>query len=149
MNMYLVRTIQECERPAWVAQLGTKLKCAIPLPVVPRRRFRQIIVIHAGQAREFDVASTTPCVPPRDVPVGFRPGVVIRARILVYVKKGPRRIGRALTRGFQGIRYTNRWSSVARTTRGGATFVPRSRPAGVEPDGRSPSAPARGLTPSR
>jgi hypothetical protein len=111
--MYLVRTIQRTERPEWVDQLGRDPEFSLPLPIVPRRDFTQVIVIHGERALGFDRDRVEVVDTPEDAPVGTRDEPVIQARSYVYVRRGPKRIGRAKVRGFTGIRYIEHWSDVA------------------------------------
>ena len=108
---YLVRTIQRDEETAWVDQLGVDPACYLPLPVVPRRRFQQVAVLHGGRVLGFDLDRIQPAS--GHVPVGTYSQVLIDARVLIYVKPGPLRIGSPLIRGFQGIRYASQWSAIA------------------------------------
>jgi hypothetical protein len=114
-----VRTIQRSETAKWVSNLGKQSRYYVPLPVVPRTTFSGLIVLHNGTAREFDVDWVEPVVPPVNDPVGAQGTVTVRAKTRIHVKKGPKRLGRALIRGFQGIRYVRTWSSVAQTTGSG------------------------------
>jgi len=110
--MYLVRTIQHHEDTAWVDQLGEDLECFIPLPMMPQQTFERVAVIHGDRMLEFELDR----IEQRsgDEPVGASQDVIIRAKVAIYVKPGPLRIGRALIPGFQGIRYAERWEEIAR-----------------------------------
>lgn len=133
---YLVRKIQQDEETAWVDQLSVDPACYLPVPVVPRRPFQQVAVLHRGRILEFDLDRIQPAS--GHVPVGAYSQVLIDARVLIYVKPGPLRIGSPLIRGFQGIRYAQRWSRSPRRghrrrTRACTRRSPVPRPAGETP----------------
>jgi hypothetical protein len=110
--MYLIRSIQRDEKASWVDQLGVNPKVRLPLPGVPRRKFDKVIVIHGARALEFDLDHIQP-VNNKHVVVGSKGKIIIKARAYIYVKVGTRRLWRATIRGFTGIRYKQRRSSVA------------------------------------
>ena len=110
--MDLVRTIQKSETSKWVAHLGKDQRYFIPPPGVPRRPFDGLIVIHNGTALRFEVANIVHHKVPLNTRVGSLHGIVVRARVRIFVQKGPVRTGRALIKGFRGIRYRP-WSAVA------------------------------------
>lgn len=110
--MHLVRAIQAHEKAAWIDQFGRHPGAALPLPVVPRRQFDKLILIHGDRALGFDVDRIEQVN--RKVVVGSRGQIVIKARCRVHIKRGPLRTGKATIRGFQGIRYAPRWSDVVR-----------------------------------
>ena len=111
--MYLVRTIQRTESREWVDQLGRDPECTLPLPIVPRRHFTKVIVIHGERALEFDLACIKQVNTPEDTPVGTYNTPVIHVRSYIYVRRGPNGMGRAKVRGFTGSRYVDDWSDVA------------------------------------
>lgn len=111
--MYLVRTIQKMETRNHVDKLGRDLEFTLPLPIVPRRPFTKVIVIHGKRALEFDLHYVDPVDIPENIPVGTNAQPVIHARSYIYVRRGPKRTGRAKVRGFRGIRYVDHWSDVA------------------------------------
>jgi hypothetical protein len=110
---YLVRTIQKSETDDWVAQLGSDQDFKLPLPVVPRRAFEKVIVLHNGRALEFDLDRIQPADMVEGVAVGSAKKARIGARCFLYVKPGPLRTGNATMTGFTGIRYATQWSDVA------------------------------------
>jgi hypothetical protein len=113
IEMYLVRTIQKTENPTWVDQLGRDPESPLPLSIVPRQEFTQVIVIHGDRALEFDLDYVEDVDMSEDTPVGTHDDPVIHARSYIHVRRGPKRTGRAKVRGFTGIRYVDHWSDVA------------------------------------
>jgi hypothetical protein len=109
--MYLVRSIQEREESDFVDQLGADSDVILPLPVVPRRPFDRVAVIHGDRVLGYELDHVERVN--ENVPVGSRRTPVVKARSLIHVKQKPPRRGRARMAGFQGIRYVARWSDVA------------------------------------
>ena len=110
--MYLVRSIPRHETAPWVDQLGVDSRWSLPLPGIPRQPFTGVIVIHGPRALEFEL-DRIQRVRRKRVVVGSQRTTVIKARALIHVKTGMRRVLRATIPGFQGIRYTQHRSAVA------------------------------------
>jgi len=109
--MYLVRCIQRGEEAKFVDQLGADADVILPLPVVPRRSFDRVAVIHRDRVLGYELDHVERV--DEDIPVGSRGVPVVKAKSLIHVKQKPPRRGKARITGFQGIRYVARWADVA------------------------------------
>lgn len=109
--MYLARTVQQSERPKWLAHLGARKGFSLPLPFVPRRDFDKVAVIHRDTVLGFELYRVERVA--EDAAVGSRGSLTIKAKSRIHVKLGRPRTGRSRIRGFQGIRYIARWSDIA------------------------------------
>lgn len=108
--MYLLRTIQAGEKTWWVDQLGVDSKCSLPLPIVPRRKFSKVVVIHRGRALCFELGHIE--YVDENAVVGSDGSNVIKAKVRLHVKTAKPLIGTAKITGFQGIRYRTDLSDV-------------------------------------
>jgi hypothetical protein len=109
--MYLVRCIQRGEDTQFVDQLGLDADVILPLPVVPRRSFERVAVIHGDRVLGYDLDHVE--IVDEDIPVGSRGVPVVKAKSRIHVKQQVPRRGRTRIRGFQGIRYVARWGALA------------------------------------